>query len=115
MTEVDLSRHPTRLSVGIADSEIPAGVHDLLELYDARIVDVATAANGEPSITLDLVLDDRWHVAEARQMKNWGNSIVVTFPKEALDMAEFDLDTRVAIRARKDEILLTRDEYESDE
>lgn len=97
-------RYPPRAVLKISRDAIPAGVHDLIDHYDAQIVDVEAEAHG---LTLVVTVPEAWKDAGNRTVREHGNSLVLTLSREALDASGIGLE-KVDLHARHGEVHITK-------
>ena len=97
---VDADRFPPLVTVLVSGDRITAGVHDLLDQYQAEIEDVRYDGAG---LALTVSVPEPWKDAGSRTIREHGNSLVLTLPHEALDAASLG-EQRVDLHARDGEI-----------
>jgi len=98
--EIDGDRFPPTVTLLLTRNEIPPGIHDLLDHYQASIVDAAAGAEG---LHLTVRVGEKWKDAGTREIREHGNSLVLTLPREALDAARLGQQA-VDLHARDGEV-----------
>jgi len=98
--DVDEERFPPRVTVSLSQGAIPPGVRDLLDHYQASIEDAQAATDG---LVLTVTVPEPWKDAGTRTIREHGNSLVLTLPREALDAASLG-EEQVDLHARAGEV-----------
>lgn len=98
--DVDEERFPPRVTVSLSQGAIPPGVRDLLDHFQAEIQDAQAATDG---LVLTVTVPEPWKDAGTRTIREHGNSLVLTLPREALDAATLG-EEQVDIHARDGEV-----------
>lgn len=104
--QVNQDRFPPTVTVMLSRGEIPPGIEDLIDHYQAEIVDAAVASDG---LHLDVEVPEEWKDAGTRKIREHGNSLVLTLPREALDAAKVGSET-VDLHARTGEVHIKKHE-----
>lgn len=105
MAEVDTTRVPARVELTLSSSGITPGVSDILDKHNARI---EYAEGDEDGLALELRIEDTLRDAGTNRLRNHGSSVVITFPREALELSGFESGDELSIDARDGEVRLTR-------
>lgn len=101
--DVDGSRYPLRVEVGLSTETIPDGVQDLIGHYSGSIVD-ARVRPGPGHLTITVAVPERWKDGGPRTVRAIGSSTGLTLPPEALDASGITQDTEVDVHARPGEL-----------
>lgn len=101
--DVDGSRYPPRVKVGLSTYDIPDGVHDLIDHHSATLVD-AKVREGTAHLDVTLAVPERWKDGGPRTVRAIGSSTGLTLPPEALDASGITQETEVDVHARPGEL-----------
>lgn len=111
---------PSRVAVSLSTPWIDDDLASVIDAYDAEIVPETLAmvntSNGD-ALQFMLEVPPKFVVSGTRKMREYGEySTSLTFPRESLELAGFDVGTQVDIHAVDGGILLTEsDTPEGDE
>lgn len=98
--EVHEDRFPPTVTLLLERDEIPPGIHDLIDHYQADITDARMGGEG---LHVDVSVPEAWKDAGTRTIRRHGNSLVLTLPREALEAARLD-EEQVDLHARTGEV-----------
>lgn len=104
-TDIEGDHFPPQAVVALTTDEIPPGIHDLIDHYQADIVD-AMLDPGE-GLVLNIEVPNPWKDAGTRTVRQHGNSLVLTLSREALDASDIGTE-KVDLHARQGEIHVNR-------
>lgn len=98
-------RTPERVAVLLNQDTTPPGVTDAIEVFEATIHDPRCTEDG---LAFDLTCEHEFKAEGSMQIREHGNSKVVTVPTDALDSSHLQLGDRLDIEARPGQLRFTR-------
>lgn len=105
-------QNPPLIDVEFTTTHVPPSVHDLLDLYDARILNPRVTDDG--TLAVDITVRSAFECKGSNAIRERGGSSMIAIPPSAMQCAGFHVDDKLFVDARENELRLVRDTPDDD-